>query len=144
MIKVLVAEDNLMLADVLEEYLMGEGFEVYLASTVDEAVALADLHKPDLAVLDYRLGDGGLGSQIRARIKDKAMGIIFVSGDTLGHKLTRADGEAYIQKPYSMYALTEALRIVQKIMNNEKIIPSRFPEGFCLLPDATDTGRKIA
>jgi ActR/RegA family two-component response regulator len=56
MLKVLIAEDDLtMIAD--------RGYKVYgVARTVPEAVALAQLHKPDLAVLDLRLADGGLGT----------------------------------------------------------------------------------
>ena len=63
--KVLIAEDNVLIADMLEDFLVSGGYEVCgIARTVDEAVALADLHKPDLAVLDFRLADGGYGRKL--------------------------------------------------------------------------------
>jgi response regulator of citrate/malate metabolism len=59
-LKVLIAEDDLMIADIAEEILIEHGYEVCgIARTVAEAVTLAQQHKPDLAVLDLRLADGG-------------------------------------------------------------------------------------
>lgn len=117
MLKVLIAEDNLILGDMLEDFLASQGYEVCgIARTVKEAVALADLHKPDLAVLDFRLADGEFGSEIRPLLEDQtSMGILYVSGDPLGRILTRADGEAYIQKPYGLADLTQALRTIRQI-----------------------------
>jgi DNA-binding response OmpR family regulator len=61
-LKVLIAEDDLMIADLAEEILIEHGYDVCgIARTVTEAVALAQQHKPDLAVLDLRLADGGAG-----------------------------------------------------------------------------------
>jgi response regulator of citrate/malate metabolism len=66
MIKVLIAEDDLMIADMAEEMLVERGYEVCgIARTVAEAVALGRLHKPHLAVIDLRLADGGLGTEVR-------------------------------------------------------------------------------
>jgi CheY-like chemotaxis protein len=67
MLKVLIAEDDLMIADMTEEILQTNGYEVCgIARTVAEAVALGRDHLPDLAILDMRLADGGLGTQIAA------------------------------------------------------------------------------
>jgi len=64
--KVLIAEDDLMIADLAEDMLVGQGYEVCgIARTVPEAVALGRQHRPDLAVIDLRLADGGLGTRQR-------------------------------------------------------------------------------
>ena len=69
MLKVLIAEDDLMIADLAEEILIDGGYDVCgIARTVAEAVALAHRHKPDLVVLDLRLADGGLGTEIAAQL----------------------------------------------------------------------------
>ena len=48
--------------DLLEETLVANGYEVCgIARTVDEGVALGEMHKPDLAVLDVRLAKGDRG-----------------------------------------------------------------------------------
>jgi response regulator of citrate/malate metabolism len=69
MLKVLIAEDDLMIADMAEEILVSNGYEVCgIARTVAEAVALGRDNLPDLAILDMRLADGGLGTQIAAEL----------------------------------------------------------------------------
>jgi len=84
--------------------------------TVDKAVELIEHHKPDLAILDIRLADGGLGTEIRARLTDAAqMGILYASGHVLP-RLTRASGTAVISKPYRPEDILSGLRIVEQII----------------------------
>ena len=62
---VMIAEDDLMMADMLAEVLVDSGYEVCgVANTVEQAVELGERDKPDLAVLDIRLAEGGLGGVI--------------------------------------------------------------------------------
>ena len=69
MLKVMIAEDDLLMADMLEEVLVENGYEVCgIARTVGKAVELAERHKPDLAVLDIRLAEEGIGMDIAARV----------------------------------------------------------------------------
>jgi len=145
MLKVLITEDNLILADMLEGYLIDQGYDVCgLASTVDEAVRLADAHKPELAVFDYRLQDG-YSTQIRSCIKDKdGMGILYASGDSLKNKLTKNDGDAYIQKPYGMNDLVQALRIVHELKATGDVSSYIFPNTFRLLEDSAAVRRLSA
>lgn len=83
MLKVLIAEDELMIADLLEETLVESGYEVCgIARTVDEGVSLGELHKPDLAVFDVRLAKGGRGPEIARRLNSKEkFGVLYASGD---------------------------------------------------------------
>jgi DNA-binding response OmpR family regulator len=68
MLRILIAEDQQMMAELLEFVLTESGYEVCgIASTVDEAVALGELHKPDLAVLDVQLARGGYSPEIARR-----------------------------------------------------------------------------
>lgn len=136
MLKVLVAEDNILLADVIEDFLVSGGYYVCgVANTIEEAVALADRHQPDLGVFDFRLAGGKYGSQILPRLQDKrSMGILFASGDSLENMLSSADGVGYIQKPYSEKELLHALAIVRAIKTHAPV-PANFPKGFHLLPE---------
>jgi hypothetical protein len=69
MLKVMIAEDDLMMADMLEEVLVEGGYEVCgIARTVDNEVELGERHHPDLVVLELRLAEGGLGTEIAARL----------------------------------------------------------------------------
>jgi len=136
MLKVLIAEDELMIADVLEDALRESGYEVCgIARTVDEAVALFELHKPDLAVLDVRLAKGGRGPDIVRQLDGKRRaGILYATGDDARiSTLTLADGEAAIAKPYRTADVVRALAIVREIVTAGTATPP-FPSGFRLLP----------
>lgn len=146
MLKVLIAEDSAILADCLEEFLTWKGFDVCgIGRTVDEAVSLANLHRPDLAVLDFRLANGAFGSEIRPRLEDKlTIGILFVSGDPLKNVLTLLDGEAYIQKPYRLDDVVKALGAIRDIKTGSPADPTSFPRGFHLLRMPPVPDRHIA
>jgi DNA-binding response OmpR family regulator len=137
MLKVLIAEDELLIADLLEEALVANGYEVCgIARTVDEAVALGELHKPDLAVLDVRLAKGSHGPEIARRLNSKGkFGVLYATGDDARNSaLTLADGEASISKPYHTEHVVRALVIVREIMTAGTAAPP-FPSGFRLLPE---------
>ncbi len=105
-----------------------------IARTVDEAVALAVLHEPDLALIDMTLADGGEGTQIAARLNRPGMGVLYASG-TRGHvALSGARGQAILAKPYRPSDLVRSLKIVADIVATGQ--PSApFPRGFQLLSE---------
>ena len=136
MLKVLIAEDELLIADVIEDTLVASGYEVCgIARTVDEGIALGELHRPDLAVLDVRLAKGGHGPDIARRLKSKGkIGGLYATGtDPRNSTLTIADGEAWIAKPYRTEDLVRALTIVRELVTGGNARPP-FPPGFRLLP----------
>jgi CheY-like chemotaxis protein len=96
MLKVLIAEDDLMIADMAEESLVDSGFEVCgIARTVAEAVALGRRHRPDLAVIDLRLADGGRGTEIAAQLAPLGrLGVLYASANISPVMLSSAEGDA--------------------------------------------------
>jgi DNA-binding response OmpR family regulator len=138
MLRVLIAEDDLMIADLLGVVLTASGYEVCgIVCTVDEAVALGELHKPDLAVLDVRLARGGRGSEIARRLNSRGQfGVLYSTGDDARiSTLTLADGEASIAKPYRAEDIVRALEIVREIATGgTATLP--FPPGFRLLSES--------
>ena len=137
MLKVLIAEDDLLIADMTEEVLIDHGYEVCgIARTVGEGVALGRLHKPDLALLDMRLADGGLGTEIAAQLnRFGRLGVLFATGNALHIMQNSSEGDACIVKPYSSADLVRALKIVAGIVATG-IASLPFPRGFALLPRA--------
>ena len=136
MLKVLIAEDQLLIADLLEESLTASGYNVCgIARTVDEGVALGELHKPDLAVLDVRLARGDRGTEIARRLSSRGkFGVLYATGDDARNStLTLDDGDASIAKPYSPEDLVRALTIVWELVSTGVATPP-FPSGFRLLP----------
>jgi DNA-binding response OmpR family regulator len=138
MLKVLIAEDDLMIADMVEETLVRDGYEVCgIARTVAEAVALGRRHKPDLAVIDLRLADGGLGTEIAAQLSSPGnLGILYATGNMSQLMLTAADGGGCLAKPYSSKDLLLSLKIVAEIVTTGTATRP-FPRGFQVLRSAT-------
>jgi len=142
MLKVLIVEDDLMLADFAEELLVEHGYEVSgIARTVTDAVALARRASPDLIVLDLRLADGGLGTEVAAQLSSlDGIGILYVTGNMSQVALT--DGDACLAKPYRSVDLLRGLEIVAEIVATGKAEPP-FPRGFQLLHEATARSQAV-
>jgi two-component sensor histidine kinase/CheY-like chemotaxis protein len=133
MLKVMIAEDDLLMADMLEDVLVASGYEVCgIARTVGKAVELGEHHKPDLAVLDIRLAEGGLGTDIAAQLNHRNMGILYASGHSGKMGLTKADGEALLSKPYRPEDIVRALEIVEQMVSTGEA-QQPFPKGFSVL-----------
>jgi response regulator of citrate/malate metabolism len=82
-LKVLIAEDDLMIADMVEEMRVTFGYEVCgIVRTVAEAVALSLRHKPDLAIFYLRLANGGFGTAITVELGGLGtLGVLYASGN---------------------------------------------------------------
>jgi len=99
-LRVMVVEDDGLLAELLGEVLEGMGHAI-CASEGNEAgaVAAAVRYKPDLMVVDVRLGEG---SGVSAVDKIQLNGLIphiFVTGDMKGLKALKPAAEA-LEKPF--------------------------------------------
>jgi len=146
-LKVLIAEDDLMIADMAEEVLVASGYEVCgIARTVAEAVALGRLHRPDLAVIDLRLADGELGTEIAPQLdalepaeRPRRLGVLYASGNISRILLTTAVGDACLAKPYRSVDLVRGLEIVSEIIATGTALPP-FPRGFQVLQPARPSG----
>jgi CheY-like chemotaxis protein len=140
--KVLIVEDDLMMADMVEMLLVDSGYEVCgIARNVAEAVALARSHKPDLAVIDVRLADGDLGTAIPAQLDVLGRpGILYATGNSSSVMLTAAEGHACLTKPYRSPDLLRSLQIVAELIAKGTATPP-FPRGFQILPAATSEPR---
>jgi CheY-like chemotaxis protein len=138
--KVLIAEDDLMIADMVEEILVESGYDVCgIARTVPEAVALGLQHKPDFAVIDLHLADGGLGTAIAAQLGGADhLGILYATGNASLLILTTSDGHACLTKPYRDVDLVRSLEIVAEVVATGKATPP-FPRGLTLLPPKKTT-----
>jgi len=145
MLKILIVEDDLMVADMVEDVLLQNGYAVCgIAPTVDEAVALGRLHKPDLAIIDMRLRDGGLGTDVATQLAPSGrLGVLYASGNMSKVMLTATSGDACLAKPYRDIDLLRSLEIVTEIVTTGVASPP-FPRGFQLLPWTHGSPREIA
>ncbi len=114
--KVLVAEDNVVLGDVLRFNLQRSGFEVTLARNGTEAFRLVESQPFDILVTDYEMPgiDGEeLCNRVRNELKLDAIRIVMCSAKGLEldreEIMARLSIEAILYKPFSIRELTTLL-----------------------------------
>jgi two-component system response regulator CpxR len=116
MVKILVADDDIQICQLLKDILIEKGFEVIDAYNGLEAINLYnDVEiKPDVLVLDYRMPiKNGLEVSLEIRQQDPAIRIIMISGDaTLNHHLLFNNNIIYRTKPVRISDLINT--IIQK------------------------------
>jgi two-component system, response regulator PdtaR len=107
-LRVLIVEDEAMIAMLYTEVLAGLGHEAcVIASTEDEAVDAARTFKPDLIIVDQHLQEGS-GETAMTRILSEAfVPHVFVSGD---HAWSGSGKEPVcLQKPFNETQLVRAI-----------------------------------
>lgn len=111
---ILLVEDEPSVQALSRRVLSRAGFQVLLAATPSEALALADDHEVDLVVSDVAMPEmsGPLLAAALAR-KRPALRVLFVSGYTLDDLVERGMGDAGIDllsKPFSPQELVDRVR----------------------------------
>jgi DNA-binding response OmpR family regulator len=136
MLKVLIAEDDLLIADMAEEVLTDHGYKVCgIGRNVADSLVLASRYKPDLAILDVRLADGDVGTQIATELADlRELGILYVTANVTAVEQTNVHGHACLEKPYSAGDLLRSLEIVADVIDTGTTA-RLFPPNFRVLPD---------
>jgi ActR/RegA family two-component response regulator len=94
------------------------GYEVCgIARLVSQAVQIANMENPDLAVIDVHLAEGGIGTEIATLLDRRGtLGILYATGNAGDVELTSSDGHAYISKPYRPSDIVRALKVVEELV----------------------------
>ena len=113
-IKVLLLEDEPLVAMFVEEALNHAGFEVVLARDPGEAeAAIRDsIETVNALVTDIRLGNGPSGWELARAARERCPGlpIVFISGDSaIDHSAQGVPDSVMIQKPFVEAQLITAL-----------------------------------
>jgi CheY-like chemotaxis protein len=113
--RILVVEDDFLVASETEMALQAAGYTVVgVAASVDEAIALAQTERPDLAIIDIRLH--GTRDGVDAALVlfcDYAIPCIFATAhadEAVRARAAAASPRGWLQKPYTMPLLIEVVR----------------------------------
>lgn len=127
--KILIADDDKAIRDMVEEYLTGEGFHVVEASHGREALFVARHEKPDVILLDVMMPNMNGYDFLRIYGQEADTPIILLTAKieendkVLGLELGADD---YITKPFSVRELTARvramLRRMQKAENSGEVL----------------------
>lgn len=108
--RVLVVEDDAIIGTLLAEMLAGMGHDVCaIEATEADAVSAAARCKPDLMIVDVRLGDGSGISAIETIHRTGPVPHVFVSADVSRYRGLRPDS-IFMQKPYRESDLARVIR----------------------------------
>jgi DNA-binding response OmpR family regulator len=127
--RVLVVEDEPLVAFDTEHFLTGEGFEI--AGTLDSvAAALAAIEADDaidLVLVDVDLADGS-GVSVAQAAHARGIQVLFVTGNCPGD--ARALAAGCLSKPYPQRDLLAAIGAIETVLGGQK--PRRLPGSFSL------------
>jgi len=131
MVKIMIAEDDLIIADMIEEDLLKSGYDVCsIARTVQEGLELNNQYSPEFAIIDFRLADE-FGTDIIAGLDRKHTAVLLASGNC-DYARDKTFGDACLAKPYSITVLKCCIEIVRKYHQSGEL-PAQFPFGFRIL-----------
>ena len=107
--RILVVEDDLLLAETLSDHLLDWGFEPVSAATVDDALCLFLESRIDAALLDVRLRHE-LSYPVAYALRDRGIPFLFLT--SYGRADFPPDLRSFplIEKPFQLRALRAALR----------------------------------
>jgi DNA-binding NarL/FixJ family response regulator len=116
--RILVIEDDALVGSCLCEVLEDLGFSVIgPASTGPEALSLAELHKPGIAIVDIQLSGEMDGIDIARAFDDRfAVAVIFLSGTRDEDVVDRAQSVhpvRFLLKPFRASTLLSAIEIAR-------------------------------
>ena len=109
-LRVLVVEDEAMTATLLAEVLVGMGHDVCaIEATEADAVAAAARYRPNLMIVDARLGHGSGVSAVEDILRTGFVPHVFISGDASRVQALRP-GAVVIEKPFRVADLARAIQ----------------------------------
>jgi two-component system response regulator HydG len=122
--KILIVEDEFILANGLRLMLKEAGFDVcQIASSVAKARIIIQKEKPTLAILDIRLEGNLSGIDLAKELKEAGIGFIYLSANSNDSTLEAAkitEPYGFLLKPYRKKDLLIAIEIAQYHQHQKK------------------------
>lgn len=117
--KILVADDEQEIRDLLGSFLKSQGYEVVLASDGNQALQLAEKENPDAMILDVRM-PGLDGLEVCKRLKEheqtRLIPVIFITGfEDNKMEAFNIGGDDFVNKPFDMAEISIRVRSVLRI-----------------------------
>ena len=114
MMRILVVEDEPLLAMLLEESLAELGHDVVgCAASVDQAMLTIDGIELDFALLDFTLGDDATSAPVAIRLRDEGVPFVYLTGHRSLPSNPDVPDAPLLTKPFTLDQLDKALRAVR-------------------------------
>ena len=112
MYKILVLEDDAMIASGLTYAIESEGYEAFHAKNIKEAMSLINGGNFDLGILDMQLPDGR-GIEVGRKLKEDNVPVIFLTVEDDESRIVKAFEEGaddYVVKPFKIRELLARIK----------------------------------
>ncbi|MDU9392054.1 response regulator [Pseudomonas sp. zfem002] len=118
--KVLVVEDEQLLAQNLQDYLQAQGLEVLIAHEGAEAIGVAEGFAPDVMVFDYRLPDMEGFDVLDAVRQDRKCHFVLITGHPTTEVCDRARALGVSHILFKPFPLAELARAIFDLLGVER------------------------
>ncbi|MEA1979666.1 MAG: response regulator [candidate division Zixibacteria bacterium] len=115
--KILVIDDDKMMASVVENVLSNEGYQIYTATDGQDGLEKATELKPDLIFMDINMPDMD-GYETTMKLKSvnelESTPVIFISGlnpESEANKVFMTGGVSMITKPFTNSQLIDVVKL---------------------------------
>jgi len=128
-LKILIVEDDSQLATTLK-YLVEDNPRyrvVAIADDADNAVAAAEYHSPDLALVDLHLARGSTGFSAAVRLSDFEVPCLFVTGKAPSFPMPDL-ALGCLAKPFTAEEVHRALNLAEDRMRGRETVRPRIPQ----------------
>jgi CheY-like chemotaxis protein len=136
-LNILIVEDDSQLATTLK-YLVEDNPRyrvVGIADEADSAVAAAERHQPDLALVDLHLARGTTGFSVAVRLHDFDVPCLFVSGKAPSFPMPDL-ALGCLMKPFTAEDVHRALGIAEDKLRGRETLRPKVPDNFTVYEDA--------
>lgn len=113
-LRILIVEDEVLIALELESLLLDEGYDVVgIAASSAEALSLGHERRPDVAFVDVHLADGPTGIDVARQLASQPnMIVLFMTANARRIPADFAGAQGIIVKPYTERGVRDALAYV--------------------------------
>ena len=128
MLKILIVEDDSQLATTLK-YLVEDNPRyrvVAIADDADSAIAAAETHDPDIALLDLHLARGSTGFSVAVKLADLNVPCLFVSGKAPSFPMPDL-ALGCLMKPFTAEDVHRSLAMAEDMLRGRETLRPKLP-----------------
>lgn len=140
MLRILIVEDDRQLATTLK-YLVEDNPRyqvVAIADDLDSALEQAELHRPDLALVDLRLAHGTTGFSVAVRLNDHETPVLFVTGQAPDFPMPDL-ALGCLMKPFTAEDVHRSLAMAEDIMRGRETFRQKMPQNLTMYDITIET-----
>ena len=138
-LKILIVEDDSQLATTLK-YLVEDNPRyrvVAMEDDADGAIAAAEAHDPDIALLDLHLARGSTGFSVAVKLAELDVPCLFVSGKAPSFPMPDL-ALGCLMKPFTAEDVHRSLAMAEDMLRGRETLRPKLPENLTLYEQADD------